>query len=223
MIDRTQLLQKLDRIAGGGDIAPGLELLAAFVGAEHYLLARYDAFTEESYGYVVSSNWPFDLLRSLGAAVVRQQTKCNEVGRCMSAIEPQFAMCPAAVRVPEHLSRSYCAVPFNSGQARLLMVFLFREDIVIARDRAYDAALIAAYYAGRFSQAVYVSDNVLDLTEREIECLNWIAEGKTSDEISVIIGISRNTVNNYITSIMRKTATKTRSEAIAYAVRNSLI
>ena len=38
----------------------------------------------------------------------------------------------------------------------------------------------------------------------------------------MILGISRNTINNYITSVMRKTATKTRSEAIAFAVRNNL-
>lgn len=63
----------------------------------------------------------------------------------------------------------------------------------------------------------------IDLTERELECLYWIAEGKTSDEMATILGISRNTINNYITSVMRKTATKTRSEAIAYAVRNNLV
>ena len=62
-----------------------------------------------------------------------------------------------------------------------------------------------------------------ELTERELECLFWIAEGKTSDEIAMILGISRNTINNYITSVMRKTATKTRSEAIAFAVRNNLV
>lgn len=223
MIDRAQLLTRLEKLAEKGDIAAGLELICAFVGAEHYLLARYDVFSEESYGYVVSSNWPFDLVRSLGAGVVRLQAKRNEVERCMSAMEPQFVKCAPAVRIPAHLSATYCAVPFNSGQARLLLVLLFREDIVIARDRMHDAALIAAYYVGRFSEAVYVPESLFDLTEREIECLNWIAEGKTSDEISVIIGISRNTVNNYITSIMRKTTTKTRSEAIAYAVRNSLI
>jgi len=66
-------------------------------------------------------------------------------------------------------------------------------------------------------------DREFELTDREIECLFWIAEGKTSDEIAVILGISRNTINNYITSVMRKTATKTRSEAIAYAVRNNLV
>ena len=38
-----------------------------------------------------------------------------------------------------------------------------------------------------------------------------------------IIGISKNTINNYITSVMRKTATRTRSEAIAYAVRHNLV
>jgi DNA-binding CsgD family transcriptional regulator len=41
--------------------------------------------------------------------------------------------------------------------------------------------------------------------------------------MAMILGISRNTINNYITSVMRKTATKTRSEAIAYAVRNNLV
>ncbi|MBC7284386.1 helix-turn-helix transcriptional regulator, partial [Hoeflea sp.] len=45
----------------------------------------------------------------------------------------------------------------------------------------------------------------------------------TSDEIALIIGISRNTVNNYITSIMNKTGAKTRSEAVAFAVRQRII
>lgn len=223
MIDRAELLRRLEAAVPGGDIAPGLELLSAFVGADHYFLARSDVFSEDAYGHVVSSDWPFDLVRSLGAEVVRLQAKRNAIERCMAAIEPRFSNVGAAIRMPAHLASQYCAIPFTSGQAQLLLVFLFRRDIVVGRERMHDAALIAAYYAGRFSQAVYVPDNLLDLTEREIECLNWIAEGKTSDEISVIIGISRNTVNNYITSIMRKTTTKTRSEAIAYAVRNSLI
>ncbi|WP_245409720.1 transcriptional regulator VisN [Pararhizobium haloflavum] len=223
MIGRTELLQKLELTVERNEIAAGLELLSAFVGAEHYLLARYDVFAEDGYDYVVSSNWPFDLLRSLGAVVARQQSKRNEVERCMAAMEPEFVRCGAGIRFPAHLSRTYCAVTFNAGQARLMLVLLFRDDVVRAQDRLHDAALIGAYYAARFDQASFVPESVLDLTDREIECLNWIAEGKTSDEISMIIGISRNTVNNYITSIMRKTSTKTRSEAIAYAVRNGLI
>jgi DNA-binding CsgD family transcriptional regulator len=223
MISRFELATRLEKCAEKQDIASGLEFLAAFVGAEHYLLARYDVFSEDGYDYVVAADWPFDLVRSLGAHVTRLHAKRNEVDRCMASMEPDFQAAGAAIRLPSHLSAQYCAIPFDTGHARLVMVLLFRNDIVAARDRLYDMALIAAYFAGRFPQAAYVPDSMLDLTEREIECLNWIAEGKTSDEISMIIGISRNTVNNYITSIMRKTATKTRSEAIAYAVRNSLI
>ena len=47
--------------------------------------------------------------------------------------------------------------------------------------------------------------------------------GAFEGEIALIIGISRNTVNNYITSIMNKTGAKTRSEAVAFAVRQRII
>ena len=83
--------------------------------------------------------------------------------------------------------------------------------------------LLRMQHVAVVDDAILRQDRELELTEREIECLYWIAEGKTSDEIAVILGISRNTINNYITSVMRKTATKTRSEAIAWAVRNSLV
>jgi DNA-binding CsgD family transcriptional regulator len=83
---------------------------------------------------------------------------------------------------------------------------------------------MTGYFASVCCQgAILRQDREMELTDREVECLYWIAEGKTSDEIAVILGISRNTINNYITSVMRKTATKTRSEAIAWAVRNSLV
>ncbi len=83
--------------------------------------------------------------------------------------------------------------------------------------------MLAGYVASHKIKADVRHDRECELTERELECLFWIAEGKTSDEIAVILGISRNTINNYITSVMRKTATRTRSEAIAHAVRNNLV
>ncbi len=83
--------------------------------------------------------------------------------------------------------------------------------------------LLASYLASSLRGGGARAARDFELTERELECLFWIAEGKTSDEIAMILGISRNTINNYITSVMRKTATKTRSEAIAFAVRNNLV
>ena len=83
--------------------------------------------------------------------------------------------------------------------------------------------LLVAYAVSSSDRREVRTERDFELTERELECLFWIAEGKTSDEIATILGISRNTINNYITSVMRKTGTKTRSEAIAYAVRHNLV
>ena len=153
---------------------------------------------------------------------MRDQGKLNELERCLTTLQPIFETCGSDIRLEEGFSRRYCVVPFNSGPTRMIMALLFREGIVLSQERLGDAALLVAYLVDSPPDHA-AAERPLDLTEREIECLAWIAEGKTSDEVSMIIGISRNTVNNYITSIMRKTATRTRSETIALAVRNRLI
>ena len=172
--------------------------------------------------HVVASDWPFDLVRSLGVRLMRDQGKLNELERCLTTLQPALETCGSDIRMVDGLSRRYCVVPFNSGSARMILALLFREGIVLSQERLGDAALMAAYLINSPPDHA-AAERLLDLTEREIECLAWIAEGKTSDEVSMIIGISRNTVNNYITSIMRKTSTRTRSETIALAVRNRLI
>lgn len=223
MLARDELLTKLNNALDDGDLAGGMEAICAYVGAEHYLVARCDCSADASLSSIVTSDWPFDLVRSFAADLVREQGKMNEVDRCMVIHRPAFATCAVDIRLPSALSRRYCILPFNAGAVRLVLMLLFREGLVLSQERLQDAALMSAYHAGAFIGTEERTERALDLTEREIECLAWISEGKTSDEISTIIGISRNTVNNYITSIMRKTATRTRSEAIALAVRNNLI
>ncbi|HET7413250.1 MAG TPA: helix-turn-helix transcriptional regulator [Pararhizobium sp.] len=223
MIARDAILSQLDEVMHAGDVARGMDLVCAYAGAERYLVARCEGFGEAALAHVVTSNWPFDLVRSLGIGIIREQAKVSEIERCLTTLQPVFNLCPADVDLPEGLGRRYCLVPFNAGPARMVMALLFRDGIVLSQERLGDAALMAAYLVDGPPDLGRPNERPLDLTEREIECLAWISEGKTSDEISMIIGISRNTVNNYITSIMRKTATRTRSEAIALAVRSRLI
>ena len=61
------------------------------------------------------------------------------------------------------------------------------------------------------------------LSLREIECLKWIAAGKTAYEISVITGISDRTVEHYIASSMRKLNATNRVQAVAEALRFRVI
>lgn len=61
------------------------------------------------------------------------------------------------------------------------------------------------------------------LTERELEVLTWVGEGKTSGEIATILGIAPNTVRNQIQSTLIKLRVNTRSQAVAKAVKKGLV
>ena len=61
------------------------------------------------------------------------------------------------------------------------------------------------------------------LTERELEVLRWTAEGKTSGEIAIIIGITERTVNFHINSAMGKLNASNRTAAVVRAVLLGII
>lgn len=220
---RDAMIGQLSSAAALGNIRNCMRLLADYAGASHYLLARYDLIQDNGLDFVVTANWPFDLVRGLAADMVISATRVTELEKCLTLMQAKFGMLPDELDVPDGVSRQYCSVLFNVGRSRLGFVLLLPEGYVISPERLRDVGLLAAYCVSLSSARSQKADRDFELTERELECLFWIAEGKTSDEIATILGISRNTINNYITSVMRKTATKTRSEAIAYAVRNNLV
>lgn len=62
-----------------------------------------------------------------------------------------------------------------------------------------------------------------ELSPRELECLRWIAKGKTSSEIGIILGLSENTINNYIVNACRKMGAVNRIHAVYLAFKMGLI
>jgi DNA-binding CsgD family transcriptional regulator len=61
------------------------------------------------------------------------------------------------------------------------------------------------------------------LSERERECLRWIAAGKTDWEIGQILSISDKTVNIYVQRAKFKLRTQTRPQTVMAALRQKLI
>lgn len=222
-LPRDQLIRNISVAAMDGNVTAAIEMLASFAGAAHYLLAREDLLQEAGLNFIITSDWPFDLVRKLGAELTNNQNRVSEMEKCLSLMKPRMLFLPDDVVIPNGMDRKYCALTFCVGRIRFSLLLLFELDNSPVDDRLREAAMLAGYFAssGIVEESRIARD--IDLTERELECLFWIAEGKTSDEMATILGISRNTINNYITSVMRKTATKTRSEAIAYAVRNNLV
>ncbi|AYG65188.1 MULTISPECIES: LuxR family transcriptional regulator [unclassified Rhizobium] len=222
-MSREQLVPHLNAVSGPAYLQAGLHALASYAGASHYLLVRSDLIQESGLDFVIASDWPFDLVRRLAAELTSGYSRIGELEKCLSLFQPNVALLPDDVTLPDGVGRQYHALSFNVGRTRFSLLLLAREAAMLSSERLRDVGLLSGYLASSTRCAEGKPERDFDLTERELECLSWIAEGKTSDEIAMILGISRNTINNYITSVMRKTATKTRSEAIAFAVRNNLV
>jgi DNA-binding NarL/FixJ family response regulator len=61
------------------------------------------------------------------------------------------------------------------------------------------------------------------LTAREIEILDYVAQGNSNKEIAFQLGISDQTVKNHITSILRKLAVNDRTQAVIFALKHGWI
>lgn len=61
------------------------------------------------------------------------------------------------------------------------------------------------------------------LSEREKECLRWIARGKTAWETAKILDVSERTINFHINSCIKKLKANSRTHAVALAVAKKLI
>jgi len=59
-----------------------------------------------------------------------------------------------------------------------------------------------------------------ELTDREIEALTWVAKGKSSTDIAVLMNVSERTVNFHINNVIRKVGVATRVQA---AIRCALL
>jgi DNA-binding CsgD family transcriptional regulator len=55
---------------------------------------------------------------------------------------------------------------------------------------------------------------VLGLSEREVDVMKWLAEGKTNGEIADILSIAIGTVNKHVESILKKLGVENRAQAI---------
>ncbi len=61
------------------------------------------------------------------------------------------------------------------------------------------------------------------LSDREMEVLTLVVEGKSNKEIASLLGISHQTVKNHITSILRKFGVEDRTQAVVYALKRGWV
>jgi DNA-binding NarL/FixJ family response regulator len=78
---------------------------------------------------------------------------------------------------------------------------------------------------GHSSQATEIekSQMLSDLTQREQEVLDLLTHGLSNAEMGQQLHLSPRTVEKYVSSLLRKTATSNRAELVRYAMKHGLV
>ncbi len=93
-------------------------------------------------------------------------------------------------------------------------------------DTVLSAPQVANWLLKEFEElAVYedVEEMFMPLSPREMEILRYVAKGASNKEIARALGISRQTVKNHMSSILRKLAVNDRTQAAVLALRRGWI
>jgi DNA-binding NarL/FixJ family response regulator len=105
---------------------------------------------------------------------------------------------------------------------------LVHQGSYVVEDRVLEKPQVGEWLLAQFEQvegaeADSLGALLVPLSPREMEILQHIAQGKSNKEIAYDLGISRQTVKNHMTSILRKLAVNDRTQAAIYALRRGWI
>jgi general secretion pathway protein G len=112
------------------------------------------------------------------------------------------------------LSVSPAELPQAGDKARLLVPLMFA---------AYSRALLRERPREAPELEPPLAEPDASITEREVEILRWVRDGKSNLEIGMILSISPLTVKNHVQKILRKLSASNRAQAVSRAISLKLL
>ena len=112
----------------------------------------------------------------------------------------------------------------------LFMFTLARPDKSLIENEVLEKTAMLSWFSQSVSEALerLLSDDLssmpeLSLTTREVEVLRWTANGKTSKEIAIILGVTESTVNFHLKNIIAKMNVSNKLSAAIKATALNLL
>jgi len=145
------------------------------------------------------------------------------------------------LEVAEHIAFNYPRIKLViltnvDGQAMVLSLakivhgFLFKEvDGNELKKCIHTVMSGEKYFCENSRKTIFRNMNTMDnlphlhLEKREIMLIELLAAGKTSKEMSKLLGVKEKTINSYREGLLRRTKTKNTTELVAFAFHNGLI
>ncbi|MDF0584973.1 helix-turn-helix domain-containing protein [Bradyrhizobium yuanmingense] len=116
---------------------------------------------------------------------------------------------------------------FGTLGRKSVLSFASALDHADPQDRIGHLNALACLFHSACSEIARPCNDVCErkaaLSKREISCMRWVAEGKSSWEIGMILGIGENTVNFHVKDAMRKLDATSRIQAVAIDIRLNVL
>lgn len=110
-------------------------------------------------------------------------------------------------------------VPAFGGSAMTGLIVMVGQDLALDESAVAHLKLVAIYAFDRACALQRASlREQYGLSDREFECMKWVAAGKTDWEIGQILSISPKTVNYHVENAKRKMSVPTRVQAVMAAL-----
>jgi DNA-binding NarL/FixJ family response regulator len=185
-----------------------------------------------------------DILIDAGVDVVGRASNGEEAAAKIEATRPTVAVVDVrmprmtGIEVAAHVSRTTpdtAVILYTAYGDRALLSealdagvrgFVLKEAPLQDLTRAVDMVAGGAVYVDPVLAGVLASaesERLPQLTKREREVLRLLADGLTNEEIGKRLFLSPETVRTHVQKAMRRLEADTRTQAVALALRQSLI
>jgi DNA-binding NarL/FixJ family response regulator len=121
---------------------------------------------------------------------------------------------------------AYCSKDIDPGEL-LKVIEQVKDGKYILGESIFDKTGLATWLSNQTENALREYGDpgapFSPLSNREMEVLIYISQGKSNKEIAYSLGISHQTVKNHVTSILRKLVVEDRTQAAIFAYRRGWI
>ncbi|MDD1782999.1 LuxR family transcriptional regulator [Enterovibrio sp. ZSDZ35] len=227
MKDVIEIIENI-RVAESKDELSGIvEELSSLIGLEYYLLGYTKAESMISSETTIIDNYPSDwrAIYDNENLVQHDPTVEYSLSRSAPITWHQIGELPLRNSQKDVMSQAKdsglktgFSIPLHGAQSEFGM-FSFgssSSDHSMLNSAIVKAQVVAPVLLDKLKNFNAPID--ISLTKREKECLLWVSEGKSSWEISVIIGCSERTVVFHLTNATNKLGCTNRYQAVSKAI-----
>lgn len=202
------------------DLVSFLWQIRYLVCADYYMLLDLTSRKSEQ-ARIVACNWIYDAIDIVGLETITRLA--SNVRNSGQSRQTSLLSAPELASLRDQGHVDVQGISLRVGRRRFVLLLSASQDEKLVAPFFKQVELLCSYALSSMSGKADGQDEQDPLTDRERECLSWVSEGKTTEEIAMILSVSPNTANSYLTNAMQKLGVRNRALAIATAIRHGLI